>query len=284
MSATFRILEHRVGAGGLKHGRDVLRIEQLLQLNGYKIKADGNWNSGTTDAFIKFQEKNRNPMEAYNGIDSGPLKRWIDPNDRILFDLAYGAGVLIRLAAGGNIYRHGIGFEDVHEWCERQKIPFDMRRRAVWGLDGYPTWAIVTEFNESFGAAAFDTQVPRALNCTLYANLMMSVWKQGNAHGRPFNASVKDAGGDKHFAKDRYHYPLLGEFSSVADIQALTRKHPGGLFCLEYGKDRVGHLGLLYKGRVHECNYGPTRDVHAISLSQWVSTHGWGWVLGPAPA
>ena len=33
MSATFRILDHRVGEGGLKHGVQVQRIQQLLFLN-----------------------------------------------------------------------------------------------------------------------------------------------------------------------------------------------------------------------------------------------------------
>ena len=148
----------------------MLRIQQLLQLNGFKIQADGIWHSGVTDALVRFQRKVRSPTELYFddnagtarksiapnfGVNSGPEPRWIDPNDGLLFELAYRAGVLIRLAAGGSIWRHGIAFEYVHRWCEEQHIPFSMdwaRPHAVWGFAGYPTWAIATQISP--GSAA----------------------------------------------------------------------------------------------------------------------------------
>lgn len=284
MSATFRILDHQVGEGGLKHGVEVQRIQQLLYLNGFKIRTNGIWHSETTDALVKFREKIQNPTEAYFTESIEVPKKFVTPHDPILFELAYGAKVLIRLAPGGNIYRHAMAFEDVHGWCVDQKIKFDMRNRAVWGLDRYLNWAIVTEKSDEFGKAAFDIERPRVLNCTLYANLMMSVWKQGNAHRHPFSADVSEAGGGNHFANQRYHYPLVGQFSSADDIRNLTRKHPYQLYCLEYGQTWVGHLGLLYNSRVYECNVGPTSDVHSVTLDHWVMTHPDGWVLGPAPA
>ena len=284
MSATFRILDHRVGEGLLKHGVQVQRIQQLLFLNGFKIGTKGVWHSETTDALLQFQAKIQNPTQALFLDNLQSPRKFINPRDPILFELAYGANVLIRLAPGGSIYRHAIAFEDVHDWCEDQKIKFDMRNRAVWGLDGYQTWAIVTEKSAEFGKAAFDVERPRALNCTLYANLMMSVWKQGNAHGHPFSADVSSAGwGTKHFASERYHDPVAGEYSDVDEVRTLTRSHPHQLYCLEYGKTWTGHYGLMLNGRVYECNYGPTPDVHWVSLDHWVSTHSQGWVLGPAP-
>src|SRR5262249_836727 len=152
-------------------------------------------------------------------------QRYVLPHDSLLFELAYRAKVLIRLSAGGNVYRHGIAFEDVHSWCEERAIQFDMRNRVVWGLDRYLTWAIVTKRNDDFKTEDFETQAPLALNCTLYANLMMSVWKQGNAHRWPFSASVKTAGTGPHFANDRYGYPIAGEFSDASEIRELTRRH-----------------------------------------------------------
>jgi len=283
MSSTFRILHHGVGEGARRHGIEVKRIQQLLQPNGFRTEASGVWHSGTTDALVRFQDKIRDPNAVFSGFDPGYVRRSLAPNDRLLFELAYGAHVLIRLSAGGKVWRHALAFEDVHQWCEEQHIGFDMNRRAVWGFDGYPTWAIMTESDGDLNAL-FDTKTPRALNCTLYANLMMSVWKQGNAHRRPFMASVKEAGGLSHFAQNRYGYPLLGKFESVEDIRKLTNPHPHGLYCVESGKIRVNHLGLLYKDRVYECNLSPTRDVHSVTLDFWAAAHPWGFVLGPAPA
>jgi hypothetical protein len=285
MAATFRILSQKIGEGALKHGIEVLRLQQLLKLNGLVIGTTGRWHSETSDALVAYQKKVgvANMNAAFWQENPKPLQPWIAPNDPILFDLAYGAKVLIRLAPGGRTYRHGLAFEDVHSWCEHEHVPFDLVSRAVWGFDGYSTWAIVTSTNTDFGQAAFAMDVPRALNCTLYVNLMMSVWKQGNAHRFPFDASVKTAGGTTHFANERYRYPILGQFSDASDVRTLTSKAPRSLYCLEYGSESVYHLALLYGGRVHECNYGPTRDVHSVTLDQWVSTHPGGWVLGPAP-
>jgi len=88
---------------------------------------------------------------------------------------------------------HALGYAPGQTlWSEN--IPFDNRLRGntVWGFDRYLTWAVVAVIDPESGMPAFDTDMPRALNCTLY--LVMSVWKQGNAHHYPFMTSVKQAG------------------------------------------------------------------------------------------
>jgi hypothetical protein len=291
VSATFRILHNRVGEGGVKSGIEVLRIQQLLFLNGYKVAMDGSWGNSTRDALLDFQQKRFDRPEQFFLCDTRrnspgvcrPPHAFVNPQDDYLFDLAFKANVLIRLSAGGDVYRRSIAFEDVHEWCEQKKIGFRMNERAVWGLHDYPTWAIVTLMSDTYQKHAFDVDSPSALNCTLYANLMMSVWKQGNAHRRPFDASVKTGGGANHFAKERYQYPVVGEFENAGDIRELTKKHPSSLYCLEFGKDWVGHLALLHEHRVYECNVSPVLGVSSSTLEHWVASHPFGWVLGPSP-
>jgi hypothetical protein len=146
MTATFKIIKRTVGEKGQTHGSAVLRIQQLLTLNKYKLVCNGVWDAKTRDALQAFQERLRQE-EGARALDYGfstPVRPYVVPNDLVLFELAYRAGVLIRLAPG---HAGESGFLDVHDWCVKHKVGFDWNH-AVWGLDGYIMWAVVTVYDE----------------------------------------------------------------------------------------------------------------------------------------
>jgi hypothetical protein len=287
MPATFRILTRKVGKQGDREGVQVLRIKQLLFLNGFRnIRLSPSWDLQTTRALAEFREKSDfNGQRLLYGEDKLPGRSpddSISPRDPILFELAYGAGVLIRLAPGGNIYKGRIALEDVHDWCTKREIGFDWDA-AVWGLHGYPMWAIVT----NGGRAEFSTTTPLALNCTVYVNLMMSVWHQGNAHTQPFNASVRDVGvNNKGVLAERYYYKHTQRYSSLEEVEDFVAAKPNRLYCLEAGEEWVGHEALLFKRTVYECTpLGSAQNCRTLPLSDWISrgSHGSGWICGPSP-
>jgi len=288
MSSTFRILTHTVGEKGAKWGVEVRRIQQLLFMNGFRnIKPSGYWDMHTSKALVSFWEKHDIPSPflcdaPFQSCD-GP-RAYLKPDDSVLWSLAYGAGVLIRLAPGGNTYRGSLALEDVHEWCEEHSS-FTFRDHAVWGLQDYPLWAIVTTGKPG----EFDVEAPSALNCTLYANLMMSVWHQGNAHKQPFDASLQKVGTHSGFLAKRYYYGEPSAYASLHDIAKFTARHPDRLYLLEAkgilsgfaGLPDVGHEALLHRGAVYECNLFV--DCHTLKLGSWFETHSAGWISGPSP-
>ena len=274
MSSMFSIINHRVGEGGARHGSDVLRLNQLLRLNGYdgakrRPRIDAHkmiWDKASERALVDFRERQISPtMLMHDDSLLGPGQNdqpFIMPHDRILFDLALGAGVLIRLAPGGQVYRGAIAFEDVHKWCEDNCKGFAWDH-AVWGLKDYPMYAIVTTAPDSTHHF-FDLEAPRALNCTL-----SNVSKSGKAH---------------HLAHERYRYPMRDARMGLEEVEAEVRKHPRRLYCVEPGEE-VWHMALLFNGQVFECSPGKhlTSNCHRTSLSAWIERHGEVWLSGPSP-
>jgi hypothetical protein len=229
----FEIIHQSIGRGGHLHSPDITRLQQLLRLNGYdgvdkhpRVNPRIAWDKATEDALVDFRGRRAvaNPTWYDDPIpDNQP---YVVPSDPILFELAYGANVLIPLSAGGKINRGAMAFEDVHEWCEKNCDGFAWQH-AVWSLKDYPMFAIVT--NESKNGTYYfdwqatqdaDVRTPRALNCTLYANLMMSVWLQGNIHAAPYSPNVSKSGNDHHLAHERYKYPLVGLMESFEAVKA----------------------------------------------------------------
>jgi hypothetical protein len=275
MSATFNIVSHRVGEGGTKHGVEVQRIQQLLRLNGKNVSCQGAWNSETSDALIEFQRSLSNPSRLFFLEQDSPQRPYVVPEDAFLLDLAIGANVLIRLGYG---YRRGLALLETHEWCVKARVKFDDKSgRQAWGLTNYPMWAVVTQSDPPL----FNTNEPLALDCTVYANLMMSVWNTGSAHHTPFNSNVKASGGTIHLAVDRYGYGAAARYDSADDIRSATRKHPDRLYCLEAG-EQVGHMALLYQDTVYQCNVFPF-GCTSSSLEKFVAFHPEGWISGPSP-
>ena len=289
MTSTFQIITRRTGDGGVVSGIHVKRIQQLLKLNGFPaLQVRGIWDKPSRNALLVFRERlDRSNPSAFMFIDSqgdqpDADRPYLTPRDPVLFELAYGAKVLIRLGGGWN--RGSMALDDVHDWCVNHSVGFAFGR-AVWGLDGYPTWAIVTNTSkEGLYEFAMDSN-RRALNCTLYANLMMSVWAHGNAHRGPFAAGIAESGGEKHLAQARYNYPKVGLLNTAEEIMAETRKHPGRLYCIEAANDSgsVHHIALLFNGQVYECNVWPRVGCMKRPLGDWLSTHTPAWLLGPSP-
>jgi hypothetical protein len=130
---------------------------------------------------------------------------------------------------------------------------------------------------------SFNVVDPLALNCTLYANLMMSVWARGNAHGPPFRAGVGQTGGVHHFAVQRYRYPGPTKCTTLAQVRAAAGL-ADRLYCLEAG-DYVEHMALLLRDTVYECNVFNVNGSYVASmpLSKWWEKHRPAWVSGPNP-
>jgi hypothetical protein len=287
MARTFRIIDSTVGKGGHQFGPNVLRVKQLLKLNGLMVTAGDHWDRTTETALLDFRQKlfGETPFAMVDSYRNEPLRASIPRNDMVLFELAYRANVLIRLCPP----RSGAdALTDVHDWLVKRETGFGWNRVA-WGVEGMPTWAVVTSFEEDkpiakqfYGFEFPSTEAPLALNCTVYANLMMSVWLHGNVHQPPFSAGVAESGLDKHLSVSRYGYKLLGEYKSVADITKHTAKNPSQLFCVEAG-NFVGHMALLLDGEVFQCNIGKPACTRT-PLERFVRGHPSGWISGPAPA
>ena len=282
MASTFKIISHTVGEKGVTRGVEVLRVQQLLKLNKFEVPCNGFWGPKTRDALQAFQERLR-AKEGFMAVEHGfatPVRPYLLPDDATLFELAYGAGVLIRLAPG---LRGEMAFQDVHDWYVSHQAGFNWDQ-AVWGLHNYIMWAVVTGFDEN-RSHSFNRYDPLGLNCTLYANLMMAVWQRGNIHGPPFRAGVAQSGGAHHFAVERYRYPNLTRCQNERALRAAAR-HADQLYCLEAG-DWVGHMALLLRGTVYECNVFNVRGSYVTSmpLADWCDKHADAtWVSGPAPA
>ena len=283
MPQTIRIITGRVGEGGAQSGLEVKRVKQLLRLNGYDdVTTTDRWDQAAARALISFKRKASEgsvfPLaEGWDSRRDGAA--YLTPKDPMLFELAYRAGVLIRLVPplGG-----ADAFLDVHKWLVDRRTGFDTRR-VLFGWDGLPSWAVLMTLGEKLGAYEFamSAHKPLELNCTLYANLMMSVWHQGNVHSVPFEASIAESGGNKHLSVYRYSYKLLGSYSSVADVAKHTAKQSDRLFCIEAG-NQVSHMALLLDGEVFQCNlmpFGCSRQ----PLEKFVRYHPVGWVSGPGP-
>jgi hypothetical protein len=289
MAATLSIISHRIGQGGQMHGLDVRRVQQLLYLTKKPIQIDGHWSKKMADALHAFREslikKDRSLFLVEETLQTlGQHRNHLDPGDPVLFELAYTAGVLIR--TGGGWLRGRSAFEDVQAYLEKREAGFNFKR-VVWGLKDFPTWAVVTLTSETH-KYEFPLQDPMALNCTLYANLMMSVWAQGNVHGLPFQARIADSGFFNHLANERYRYPIIGKLETEAQVRAHVR-HPDRLYCLE-AADRtfgtVDHMGLLLDNVVYECNLKPSEGVQKHPLGEWMRSPGHRpvWLMGPAHA
>ena len=89
--------------------------------------------------------------------------------------------------------------------------------------------------------------IPSVLNCSTYANLMMSVWRRGNCHAAPYQPGVGSSG-EKSFAPVRYNYPVLNDGEPIRGatniLLAIEKPDPNGLYCLQTstGGGTVGHM------------------------------------------
>lgn len=293
IGVTFPIIDTRIGEGGTKYGRQVKRINQLLRLAGYlkTLPSDPkSWNKDSEAAMIAFHKR----------CGVGPVEPFIDPKDPYdrLFTLALTAGVLIPLPAG---LRSSSAITVLFEHCRKNSYPYGWVKgdhtygggtRMIWGFEGRPSWAIATLLpKDDYG---FPDAVPVSMNCTSFANLMLSAWIQGNAHSAPYDCSQMVGGYDP--LGSRYGLQPVNDNSLVFDG-----------YCFDVDgvvanakQDRLYHLGLcpddsgfithdvvLLNGVVYECNTGKTPAVYTTPVRERLKKIAWNKgcvrMLGPAP-
>ncbi len=262
MAATKKFVWARVGAGGKNYFNDVQRLQQLLIATGDLTAKNetGTWDKATAAALQSFQERHKS-------IDV-PVRPFVEPGDYCLLLMAYEAETLIPLRGKSG---YG-GVLDLHDWLVTNRIEYNkgaekgQGNRAIFGIDGRPDYAVQT----TTGALRAG---PVEMDCTLYVNLMLSVYLNGRAHGVPYDASCKDFGGVSavHCARDRYRLPLVERLTAASKgvnffetpeqiVEAL--ENDPGLYVLEVGGKKgggVSHMALLAGHplfRVYECTIG----------------------------
>lgn len=310
MAGTFTIIRNRIGPGGQMRGVEVKRVQQLLKLAGYSVVGtpDGGWEPNTSKAWQAHLEQRRSGRSIRSrllGPDNDSAEAWqahrefdrrldyIDPADpaKHLLNLAEMARVLMPLPNGQN---RSAALKSFFDWVHLNKIPYGWAKynrgtMMTWGLENNPSWAICTKPG-SRRSVLFDLFVPRSLNCTSLANILMSVWECGNLHGR-YWASQAVGGFDN--LSDRYGYPRLpgsnnngrGLYTSLAGIGV----RPGKLYhfgiCDPNGY--INHDTVLLDGEIYECNLDKTPACYKTKLEdRWRRLRNQGKyaiVSGPAP-
>jgi len=274
----FRIVNKKIGEGGAKQGVEVKRLQQLLYMAGFtRVGApDGKWGTNTTLAWQEYQDTYGHwPTRSF--VEGG------DPENR-LFYLALSARVLIPLPSGELGSK---GLKSHYGAVRDLKIPYGWKDHGngtmmTWGLalNGNVSWAICTKPGGRL-TTEFDMKVPRASNCTAFANVLMSIWDSGNLHNANYSASQAAGGADPGMnLSKRYGYaPLRGSpkpplgvaarpglYTSLDDLNADIQ--PGRLYHFAICKPDgfVTHDTVLLDGEIYECNLDKTPACYRSSL------------------
>lgn len=281
MGATFPIINSRVGDGGQTRGIEVKRIQQLLKLAGSDPgQINGEWTPATKKAWLDFQAS----------FDWGPSNPYIDQEDPYmrLFLLADSAGVLIQLPLHLRSKSAAMALIDT---CREDKIPYAYR--SIWGFENYPDYAIATR-GAHIADAEFDLHTPIGLNCTAFANLLFSVWIQGNAHRQPYDRSQESTPSaplglryNMRPAKGFDQQKPPGIYKDLNVIEDLLEPdRPYYINCC----DEAGlfhHDIVLFNGTVYQANLDKQPAVYALPLkTQWDRTRAgdhYFTIYGPGP-
>lgn len=257
MAATFPIITQRVEESGIRSSIEVKRIQQLLARTGHhpKNKLDGVWGKTSVEAWIAYQK------------GQGWLpNNYLDPTDAEdrLGWLAYEAGVLMWIPEG---LRSLSAVTTVTDTCIVAGIPYGWSghsggTKMIWGFEKHK-WAVIFTKPGSQKTAEFDVDSaePRALNCCSFANLLLSIWSRGDAHGHPYSSS-QAVGGDGIQVGERYGMPEVlnksGEkvFHSLEDLQRVLQ--PDRIYHFALCRDETGlftkHDTIIIGGNVYQAN------------------------------
>ena len=268
--------ERKVGPGCANTFWDVKTVQQLLKAAGESPgAADGYWSDkpkgATKNALQSFMNKYGSPEQRRTNV--------LEPNDGLLLRMAQLGKLIIPLSG-----KKGIdGVKETHRWLRNQgikynkgadKTPYQGDGRALWGVQG--TRGCIIQVRQG----GFEHASPIELECTLYVNLMVSVYLYGDAHTN-YNAHTGAATSeDKHLCQEFYAFPLLTRGSlhyfmseekkgtlseaatrTAAQITEATSAAPSSLYVIEVGgaaQGRMSHMALLQDSRVYECTTGQT--------------------------
>jgi len=257
---TIEFTEKKVGAGCDNIRRDVETVQQLLQAAGELSAAGaaGGWGPKSTAALQSFRDK--------YGTGTQRTAQCLESNDELLLLMAQKANLVTPLSGFPGM----AGVRDTHNWLVQNQIKYNegaqygRGNRALWGVRGRPAFVVET-ISGGFGPARIE------MDCTIYVNLMVSIYLKGDAHSDVYVADCGKFGGTtaNHLARERYGFPLvrreaggqsLNYFSTTAEIADATKTAPASLYVLEVGEGKQGgavkHMALLSGSTVYECTTG----------------------------
>jgi hypothetical protein len=254
-AATNPIITKRVGDSGNAGHKETLRIQQLLMRAGFLSKAHltGSWGK-TAGASAKAWHE----YQVSKGWQPRPYLDPMDAEDR-LAQLASDAGVIMWVP---HFLKSLSAASVLVDFCITSAIPYGWAShgdgtRMVWGFENRP-WAVV--FTEG-GTFDVEAKEARSLNCCSFVNLLLSVWLQGNAHSKPYDAS-QAVGGDGAQLGPRYSMPELktkkGErvFDSLDELQSTLQ--PDRIYHMALCKEKSGtftkHDVAVINGKVYQAN------------------------------
>lgn len=225
---TFRIITSRVGTGGQTKGIEVKRIEELLWWATPKKERtfktpNGTWDAKSAAAMLRFQK-----------VVGGPLgwtaEEYIEPDDQHmkLLWLAMTAGVVSRTpgsttgaSAAVSFYR-GVDRQVIpYGWTEKG-VPIRGGTRIVRGWEGNPFACVYTTANK-LATSHFTLDYPATLNCSSFANLMLSVYYTGGCHAGSYTPWL-NVGGFVPLGKRYGLVPLQG------NVEVDKKLSAGGVF------------------------------------------------------
>jgi hypothetical protein len=254
---TVEFTQKAVGPGCVNQAGDVWTVQQLLRAAGQTVGVDGGWGGNTADGLQAFRTRQVTP-----GLRAPAA---LKPNDELLLAMAEKADLLVPLSGFSGIS----GVRDTHQWFKQKKTrynegaQFGRGDRALWGVHGDACFVVQT-IKGGFSAG------PVEMDCTIYVNLMASIYLRGDAHGGSYVADCSAFGGitERHLARERYGFPLVRRtvggksvnyFATALEIAEATKTAPASLYVLEVGGGRQGgvsHMALLSGFTVYECTTG----------------------------
>lgn len=265
---TIELTGKKVGAGCDNDESDVETVQQLLQAAGFLTAegAKGGWGPACQSAFESFRTR--------HGTGAQCAAKHLEPNDELLLVMAQEASILLPLSG----FRGMAGVKEMHRWLRDNRIQYNQGaqrgegNRAVWGVHGNTAFAVqstgVRYLNGHFRDVKFAAG-PVEMDCTLYVNLMLSLYFTGHLHTGMYEASTPfGAIAPKHLARDRYGLPLVWRrtatqpvnwFRTAAEIADATKASPTSVYVLEVAGGAEGgvtHMALMSGSTVYECTTG----------------------------
>ena len=298
---TLEVLTKRVGEGGQTAGVEVLRVEQLLRLAGYgKLLGPPNkkWTAKSAAAMTAFQTDLSKVVQC-------PVHDYVEPEDTHskLVHLAMKAGV-VSVVPGFSRGRAAV--LSFYDGIVKQVIPYGWTEngtpirggtRMVWGWAGMSQFVVYTRPGTDPARVEFRTDYPKTLNCSAFANLMLSVWLTGGAHAAPYTPLL-NVGAMKPLGA-RYNMPPLkgnvspdnsqGVFSDLGKLKEQLLPSKIYHFARYVAGFGIKHDMVLLDGVVYESNKKPdgVSSVYSTPLDEkfkaLVKKKGqYAQVLGPA--